>query len=138
MRSAYAYRLVGSVQKGAPLLKGASMCYWGNEWMPMIDALAIDAARSYVRQVGADFGHKWALDSKGNRFGTDEQAFRYLVGCIAEAHDAYGYDIDASTNDYPSVIFNALGFGITTLMDYDWDTLDDCPWCVRFDMEAAA
>ena len=106
--------------------------------MPMIDDLAIEAARSYVKQVGADFGHEWALDVKGDRLATDEQAFRYLVGCIYEASEDFGEDFDASTYDYPSYIFKALGFGMATLMDCDWSTFDDCPWCVRFDMEAAA
>jgi len=104
------------------------MSYWGNTYMPTIDALAIETARSYVRQIGSDLGHKWPYGSEG--YGTDEQAFRYIVNCIAEACEDYAESPDWYECNYEKCVFDALVFGINTLMEQDWSTYDHCEWVV--------
>jgi len=112
------------------------MSYWGNTYMPMIDEIAIDAARSWVIRFGADLSHEWALDSQGTELATDEQAFRYIVECIAEAWEDYGDDPDFYDNNYEKCIFDALVFGIRTILEYDWSTYSNDMWpCCKLHAE---
>ena len=104
------------------------MSYWGNTYMPMVDELAVDAARKYVTEHGRAMGHAWWMCDE--TFGTDEQAFRYIVCCIAEAVEDYADDPDAYDCRYEKCVFDALVFGIETLAEGDWSTYDNCEWAV--------
>ena len=107
------------------------MSYWGNTYMPMVDEIAVDAARKFVAGFGEDIGHRWWMCD--DEFGTDEQAFRYIVECIAEAAEDYGDDPDFYGCNYEKCIFDALLFGINTLMEGDWSTYRNDMWpCYEF------
>lgn len=103
------------------------MSYWGNTYMPTIDAIAIDAAREYVKRVGEDMGHRWKYDK--DEYGTDEQAFRYIVRCIEEASEDFADDPDLYDANYERCIFDALAYGMTVLMECDWFPME-CEWAV--------
>lgn len=103
------------------------MSYWGNTYMPTIDAIAIDAAREYVKRVGEDFGHKWRYDR--DCIGTDEQAFRYLVRYIEDASEDFMEDSGFYGSNYEKCIFDALASGMTVLMECDWFPME-CEWAV--------
>lgn len=105
------------------------MSYWGNTYMPMVDELAIGAAREYVTEHGKAMGHAWWICD--GTTGTDEQAFRYIVCCIAEASEDYAEDPDEYRCRYEKCIFDALVFAIETLKEGDWSTYDDCGWAVK-------
>lgn len=94
------------------------MSYWGNTYMPTIDAIAIEAARKYVAEVGEDRGHEWRYDR--DCIGTDEQAFRYLMCCIEEASEDFADDPGFYDSNYERCIFDALATGMTVLMECDW------------------
>ena len=99
------------------------MNYWTNEYMPRIDSMCIEAARRYVTEHGRAIGHAWV--NSDSKFGTDEQAFRFLVNCLDEARD----DISDYTV-YAKEMFAELGEAITMLEEGDWCEYDDCEWAV--------
>lgn len=106
------------------------MSFMGNAYMPTVDAVAIEAARSYVKEIGELHEHKWYCNREF--FGTDEQAFRYLVNVIDEAREEFADDGGDMSYDggYAGKVFEAIAFGFATLMEGDWSPYDDSDWKV--------
>lgn len=106
------------------------MSYMGNTYMPTVDAIAIEAARSYVKHFGEHHTHEFPCVRE--LVASDEQAFRYLVNVIDEAREEFadgGGDMSYD-GGYAGKVFEALAFGFATLMEGDWSPYDCSDWKV--------
>lgn len=95
------------------------MSYWGNTYMPMIDKLVDDFAKSWVEHVGNDIDHNWPGDCD------DESVLAYIRHAIDDGRDDWetglceGELLAGTYGGYEHYLFDALRYAIGVVLEGD-------------------
>ena len=90
------------------------MCYWGNTYMPMIDGLVDDFAKSWVEQFGKDFNHEWPPYMGSDC--DDETVLEFIRRTVRDYRDDYQGEGVAK---YPAYLFEGLQHAIAIILEGD-------------------
>ncbi len=93
------------------------MSYWGSTYMPMIDGLVDDFAKSWVERVGKDINHNW-----GSYMGSecdDETVLEYIRRAVNDYREDYWKFSDGGCGKYEEYLFDGLQHAIAIVLEGD-------------------
>jgi hypothetical protein len=93
------------------------MSYWGNTYMPMIDSLVDQFAKSWVEQVGKDIGHDWPpyMGSECD----DDTVLDYIRRVVDDYREDFEQYAPGGYGEYERYLLEGLQHAITIVLEGD-------------------